>query len=86
MCRLASSIYPALTLPPHTHTAPTPPPPLPQSGKKFDLVFVSSDKTEEAFTEYFGEHPWLALPFEDRKLKAELSKKFKVSGISIYID
>lgn len=29
-------------------------------------VFVSSDKDEEAFADYFGEMSWdLALPFED---------------------
>ena len=31
--------------------------------------------------EYFGEMPWLALPYEDRDLRNKLSKKFKVSGI-----
>jgi nucleoredoxin len=51
------------------------------AGKSFEIVFVSSDREESAFEEYFGEQPWLALPYAERKLKAALSKKFKVSGI-----
>lgn len=47
----------------------------------FDIVFVSSDRDQNAFDEYYKEMPWLALPFEDRDTKAALSKKFKVRGI-----
>merc|ERR1712113_736997 len=46
-----------------------------------EIVFVSSDRDEKAFSDYFSEQPWLALPFEARDLKGKLSKKFKVSGI-----
>jgi len=51
------------------------------TGKSFEIVFVSSDREESAFDEYFAEQPWLALPYRERKLKAALSKKYKVSGI-----
>jgi len=51
------------------------------AGKPFEVVFVSSDSDQEAFDEYFGEMPWLALPYADRKRKTALSKKFKVRGI-----
>merc|ERR1711920_34985 len=51
------------------------------AGKAFEIVFVSSDRDEAAFAEYFGEMPWLALPYAKRELKAKLSKKFKVNGI-----
>jgi nucleoredoxin len=50
-------------------------------GKKIEIVFVSSDKTQEAFDEYYGEMPWMALPYAERKLKAKLSTKFGVQGI-----
>jgi len=50
-------------------------------AKGLEVIFVSSDQDEEAFKEYFGEQPWLALPFAERDLKTALSKKFKVSGI-----
>ena len=33
------------------------------------MIFVSSDRDEASFMEYFGEMPWLALDFSDRKLK-----------------
>jgi len=51
------------------------------AGKDFEMVFVSSDRSDEAFQEYFGEMPWLALPYADRTAKNELSKVFGVEGI-----
>jgi len=50
-------------------------------AKGLEVVFVSSDRDEESFKEYFGEMPWLALPYEARDLKNSLSKKYKVRGI-----
>jgi len=47
----------------------------------FELVFVSSDKDQKAFDDYWGEMPWLALPYSNRDRKNELSKKYKVQGI-----
>merc|ERR1712070_1179707 len=49
--------------------------------KGLEIVFVSSDKKEDAFEEYFSEMPWLALDYSDRKLKEELSGLFGVQGI-----
>jgi len=54
---------------------------LKKDGKKFEVVFVSSDRDQGAFDEYYGEQPWLALPYADRNLKNALSKKYKVRGI-----
>ena len=51
------------------------------AGKSLEIVFVSSDREESAFAEYYGEQPWLALPYADRKTKNALSKKYKVQGI-----
>merc|ERR1712203_654164 len=45
------------------------------------VVFVSSDRDQEAFDEYYKEMPWLALPYENRAAKDALSKQFKVQGI-----
>lgn len=50
-------------------------------AKGLEVVFVSSDRDEASFKEYFGEQPWLSLPYEERDLKAKLSKKYKVNGI-----
>jgi nucleoredoxin len=52
-----------------------------ESRDDFELVFASSDKDEGAFKEYFGEMPWLALPYENREAKNSLSKIFEVEGI-----
>jgi len=54
-------------------------------AKGLEIVFVSSDKTPDEFKGYFGEMPWLALPYEARELKAKLSKKYKVSGIPSFV-
>jgi nucleoredoxin len=51
------------------------------AGKDFEIVFVSSDRDEKSFQEYFNEMPWLALPYADRAAKNELSKVFGVEGI-----
>merc|ERR1712232_244234 len=55
------------------------------AAKGLEVVFVSSDKDDGSFKEYFGEMPWLAMPFENREKKNELSKKFKISGIPALI-
>ena len=47
----------------------------------FELVFVSSDRDQKSFDEYYGEMPWLGLPYPLRDLKEKLSKKFNVRGI-----
>merc|ERR1712232_1025270 len=51
------------------------------SSKGMEIVFVSSDRDESSFNDYYGEMPWVALPFDKKDLKITLSKKFKVQGI-----
>lgn len=51
------------------------------NGSKLEMVFVSSDRDEGSFNDYFGEMPWLGLPYDLRDKKEALSKKFKVQGI-----
>ncbi|RLN37574.1 hypothetical protein BBJ28_00018337 [Nothophytophthora sp. Chile5] len=50
-----------------------------------EIVFVSSDKEEAKFTEYYEEMPWLALPYAKRDLKAELCEKFGVKFVPTLI-
>ena len=38
-------------------------------GDKLEMVFVSSDKDEDAFNEYYKEMPWHAVPYADRGTK-----------------
>jgi nucleoredoxin len=49
--------------------------------KGLEVVFVSSDKDEKQFKEYYSEQPWLSLPFDDKETNAKLNKKYKVQGI-----
>ena len=39
------------------------------NGAKFEIIFVSSDRDETSFKEYFADMPWLALPYEHRDMK-----------------
>jgi nucleoredoxin len=50
-------------------------------GKDFEVVFVTSDRTQEQFNEYFAEMPWAAIPFDNKSEIASLEEKFEVSGI-----
>ncbi|GFO50092.1 nucleoredoxin-like [Plakobranchus ocellatus] len=54
------------------------------AGKKFEIIFVSFDRDEAAFKEYFGEMPWVSLPFDSDK-KEKLSEDYGVSGIPALI-
>merc|ERR1719263_2275757 len=47
----------------------------------FEFVFVSSDRDEKAFNEYYSEMPWAALPYANREGKADLNQIFEVRGI-----
>ncbi|KAL6878464.1 hypothetical protein ACP4OV_012634 [Aristida adscensionis] len=54
---------------------------LASQGKSFEVVFVSRDRDEEAFDEYFAKMPWLAVPFSDEEGRKRLLNRFKVKGI-----
>ena len=50
-----------------------------EAGKKFEIIFCSSDRDEDSFKEYYSSMPWLALPHGDNRKKT-LSRGFDVSG------
>ena len=54
-------------------------------AKGMEIVFVSSDRDEAAFDGYYGEQPWVTLPYAARDIKNKLSKKYKVSGIPSFV-
>ncbi len=35
----------------------------------FEVIFVSSDRDEKSFNQYYAEMPWLSLKFSERQLK-----------------
>ncbi|XP_058078668.1 uncharacterized protein LOC131226997 [Magnolia sinica] len=47
----------------------------------FEAVFVSRDRDEESFNEYFSKMPWPAIPFSDSATRDQLKDLFKVNGI-----
>ncbi len=52
-----------------------------KAGQPFEIVFVSSDRSQAEADSYFKEMPWKALPFSERGTKDALSSKFNVQGI-----
>ena len=52
---------------------------LKEDGKKFEIIFCSSDREKDAYEEYYATMPWFALPFGDGRKKS-LSRAFDVSG------
>ncbi|KAL6983700.1 protein-disulfide reductase [Sarracenia purpurea var. burkii] len=48
---------------------------------EFEVVFISSDRVDEAFDAYFAKMPWLAVPFSDSDTRKRLTELFKVRGI-----
>jgi len=51
------------------------------TDQAFDVVFVSSDRDQKSFDEYFKEMPWKALDYPLRDLKGKLSDACGVQGI-----
>ena len=49
--------------------------------KNLEIIFISSDRDQKAFDDYFKDMPWLALTYSERKKKEELGKRFQISGI-----
>eukprot|EP01123_Difflugia_compressa_P008841 TRINITY_DN276_c0_g1_i1.p1 TRINITY_DN276_c0_g1~~TRINITY_DN276_c0_g1_i1.p1 ORF type:complete len:396 (-),score=102.55 TRINITY_DN276_c0_g1_i1:92-1279(-) len=59
-----------------------------KGNKEVEIIFFSSDSNLEQFNEYFGEMPWLAVPFTDRETDKKASEKFNIEGIPslIFVD
>jgi len=47
----------------------------------FEVVFVSRDKDDETFKNYFSKMPWLAIPFSDSETRNRLKELCHVKGI-----
>lgn len=39
-------------------------------GKKFEVIFVTSDRSFTSFEQYFESMPWCAMPFNDKRSDA----------------
>jgi nucleoredoxin len=47
-------------------------------SKNFEIIFVSSDRDESSFKEYYNDMPWLTLDYKERDLKVIYSSNFKL--------
>lgn len=58
------------------------------AGRKFEVVFVSSDRDQESCKEYYDSMPWLLLPYPDRARKDALASKYGIRGIPtlVFVD
>jgi len=58
---------------------------LKSSFREFEIVYVSSDEDLDAFSSFYGNMPWLAIPFSDLETKKSLTRKYDVEGIPCLI-
>lgn len=59
---------------------------LKSAGHLFEVIFVSSDRSEESFNKYFSTMPWLAVPYKEEQKRKELAHLYGVGGqFLIYI-
>ena len=50
------------------------------SGKPFEIIFASSDRSKEEFDEYFGSMPWLTFGDNAESRTSGMSRHFEVDG------
>jgi len=53
-------------------------------AKGLEVVFVTGDRDEAAFNEYFGEQPWLALPYGSDVIDG-LTRSSKCRGFPVLL-
>ena len=51
-----------------------------KSKKKIEIIFVSFDRDEGQYKEYYDSMPWISFPFKDDK-KMKIAKDFEINGI-----
>ena len=53
-------------------------------GKKFEVIFVSRDRSAEEFGRYYSKMPWLAIPLSSlNQVLERLAPKYKVMFLSL---
>ena len=51
------------------------------AGHEFEVIFVSSDRSEEDAASYYADMPWKMLKYSERDIKSSVSQAFNVNGI-----
>jgi len=54
------------------------------AGKKFEIIFVSSDTSREDFNQYLLTMPWTAIPLGEKRA-GDLAKRFHVTGVPLLV-
>ena len=54
------------------------------AGKPFEIMFVSDDRDENTYNEYYAQMPWLAFPFHAEVQKL-IKKDFQVDRIPLLL-
>ncbi|XP_033041104.1 nucleoredoxin isoform X2 [Trachypithecus francoisi] len=49
-----------------------------EAGQSFEIIFVSADRSEESFKQYFSEMPWLAVPYTDEARRSRLNRLYGI--------
>ncbi|XP_053518724.1 nucleoredoxin isoform X4 [Artibeus jamaicensis] len=49
-----------------------------EAGQKFEIIFVSADRSEDSFKQYFSEMPWLAVPYTDEARRSRLNRLYGI--------
>ena len=49
--------------------------------KKYEIVYVSCDKTSEEFTDAMASCPWLTIPLEDGDARQKALESFSIAGL-----
>ena len=55
-----------------------------EKKKQIEIIFVSFDRNEEGYTEYYGTMPWISFPFKDQK-KMQVANDFQIRGIPAFL-
>lgn len=48
---------------------------------QFEIIFLSADRSQAQFDEYYAEMPWLTIPYPERKRKEHLDSVHRIRGI-----
>ena len=55
-----------------------------KKNKNIEIIFVSFDRNEHGFQEYYDTMPWLSFPFDSDK-KIPFAKEFEILGIPAFL-
>ena len=55
-----------------------------EKKKEIEIIFISFDRDEKSFKEYYDSMPWLTLPFKSDK-KQSIAQAYDIKGIPAFL-